>query len=316
MDLAADAVSVDAVRIAEEDGAVDEECVLERVKVAAEAVAGMPYLGAVGSYNRRWYVDAVSLPHDATRRLLAQLFTATSALHTMALDATARDVSLYAMLVAQCARFFEAILACEEAALYAEAEQSLLRRVALGGAALAPQARAASRTRLRALVDSVALVAREAPKTPTICLATKARFALFDLAAAAQTYFRAKEKVLPRLLSKSFRSQRIRTRIEARVLEALSREDGGLKFAALLLCSLSSVEVVREFAGRHFAHDEAGRKAFLCARESLHAQGGLLSIAVTFEEAAKKYATRFSVKRFLDDYSHKLTEEQVLALAS
>eukprot|EP00171_Calliarthron_tuberculosum_P021093 IDg21093t1 len=90
---------VDAARIADADGALDEECVLERVQVAAAAAAGAPYLGSVGAYNKRWYVDAVALPHDAARRVLSALFAATSALHTVALDATSRDVELYARLV-------------------------------------------------------------------------------------------------------------------------------------------------------------------------------------------------------------------------
>ncbi len=312
MDVTTAELRIEAVQIA--DMALDAECVLERAQVASEAVSvsAMPYLGAVGAYNKHWHVDAVSLPHNAIRYILSTLFSATSSLHTLALDATSNDVELYGKYLFHCSRFFTALLACEEAALYEEAETALLRRVDLGGPALSLGARVTTRRALQTHLTDLRAVARDTTHAPALEISSRARAALHDFTAQAQAYFKAKERALPRVLSKRFRGSRGKTKIEGRTLEILAKQEGGLTFAAMLVSSLGSSGVVEEFASRNFARDPLKKDAFVRARESLHV--GFLQIPVVFEAAARKYAGRFSVHLFLKEYGKNLARDEVVAL--
>lgn len=309
MDVPKSDLTVEAALIV--DMTLDAECVLERAQVASAAVSSMPYLGTVGLYNKHWHVDAVALPHNAVRHVLTTLFSTTTSFHALALDVTAKDVALYARYVLHCARFLNAVLDAEEPALYAEAESTLSRRVTRGSGELGPTARAATRRTLREQAAMLRAAASDAESTPALLTAARARSALHQFAATAQVYFKAKEHALPRVISKKFRMSSTKTKIEGKTLDLLERQEGGILFAAMLVCSLGTDEVVEDFASRNFK-DSGKRKQFLQARYSL--RSGFLQIPVVFEAAAKKYSARFSVDQFVKQYGKGRPVDEVLAL--
>lgn len=287
--------AIQAVRIA--DMELDKECTLERSQVVSAAPSRMPYIATFGKYNKRWYVDVVSLPHNAMRYLLSNLFVATTSLHRLALDITSADLDLYMTFLVTAVDFMKALLTAEEHILFVEIDLLLAKRLDIDNHPLNKINRQIARRKMLSALELASEV--HVTYMPTLTIAEHVRSALESFSAVALEYFCEKEKILPRLVSKRFRSSRDKTKAESKLLRELAQHELGYKFAALLVCSLGSKNVIAEFASRNFGKSSE-KKLFLDAVQQIRNE--YLPIPHVMEVSAEKYAQIFSMERFLLHY--------------
>lgn len=295
------------------NGISDPPSILYRARISSHSVSRMPYVGLSGMYNKRWYVDTVALPNDSIRALLSKLFSMLNASVKIALDMSASDFERVRVYLAHFHRYISAVFEAEEKFLYTTFEGAMKRRVEGFNSEhpLYPDCR--KRTK-REVIDAVSsllndqlMLDRVASVTESengrMQLAEKVREQVDGFCSKLLVYFSEKEKVMPKLVFSSIRGDRERNRQERLIIKFFSKLNKGedeFFFAAILAVPLK-VEVVREdFTRRHFGTSGRKRDAFLSAVDNVNNK--LLGVVDLFEDAEKKYKSKFSVEEFLSYY--------------
>jgi hypothetical protein len=282
---------------------LDDECILERSRVVSIAPARMPFVGLKGRYNKRWFVDIVTLPHNAMRKQMSDVFTSLTAMHKMALDLTEDDFQLFFRYLAAMVDFFKACLEGEEVALYPHMHGERKKRGGDGGRVLNAEYRGRLKRELcDALDEAMKYRFTHSPAVETVGSVTAA---LDRFGKKALDYFSEKEHELPKLLAKAIRGSKEKTRFEARLIAFFLTKPKGQQLVVLLVQTLFSADVRVEFIGRHFETDDQK-----CALEKalFETENGLLQIPKAFEDAAQKYERRFSIGTFIEHYGQDREE--------
>lgn len=298
---------IQAAKVA--DMELDYECILERSRVVSIAPARMPFVGLKGKYNKRWFVDIVNLPHNAMRKQMSDLFSSLAAMSKMALDLTEDDFQLFFRYVTVIVDFFKALLEGEEVALYPHIHaDSALRKKGRknepGLECLSSDYRIALKKDLFEHLDEA--LKYRFTHTPSIETLENVQEALDKFSSKALDYFSEKERDLPSLLAKAIRGNKEKTRYESRLLGFLLEKPKGHQLVCILMQTLFSEDVRAEFVERHFATQEQKESLEKALNET---ENGLLTLPDAFQEAAKKYEKRFSVKAFMDHYGQDREED-------
>lgn len=293
---------IQAAKVA--DMELDDECILERARVVSIAPARMPFVGLKGRYNKRWFVDIVTFPHNAVRKQMSELFTSLIGMNKMSLDLTEEDFQLFFRYLAVIVDFFKLILEGEEAALYPFIGGERKKKNEEGIQVLNEDYRIGLKNELFLLLDEA--LKYRFTNSPSMETLNNIGIALDSFAKKTLDYFTEKERNLPRLLQKAIRGSREKTKYEQRLIAFLLEKPKGHQMLAILLQTLFSADVRAEFMTRHFPRDE--QKATLQKALS-ETEAGVLSLPKVFDTAAKKYERRFSIGTFMEHYGQDRDEE-------
>ncbi|CAN8075019.1 unnamed protein product [Agarophyton chilense] len=273
--------------------------VLERAQLVSQAAPRMPYMGVYGRYNKRWYVDIVTLPDNALRCLLAAAFSVVGAARCLALDLSAGDFEMMFAFFAQFGTFTRALLTAERSVLFAEVEHALRKRPDYDTHALHPAQRARTAAQVHTMLDQLQ-DARAQRHMSSVRAVHSMQTALEALCSTLLQYFSVKESVLPRILFRSFRGAKEKNRMEARLIHCLQQETGRQFYmSALLTLPLNTEQVRADFEQRHFSKRGQAQQY----RDAVHAvRSALMAIPTQFESAGREYEQRFSLQTFVDKY--------------
>lgn len=287
---------LDALEIADTALILDKECILERCSLVSSAPAHMPYIAFHGKYNKRWYVDVVSLPQNSIRLFISKLFEILSATHRLALDMTADDFRKLFAFIAEFDRYLRVLLDAEDKILYPEVESALKKRSDFHSHRLNPSLRLATKKKLYSLLD--AFTDPTLKTTPSVTVATRLQETLDLLWTELLDYFTCKEAELPRILAKSTRAPKEKNRLESRLIKYFEDINHEFHYTAILTAPLRNDDVRIDFEERHFSKSK--REQYRDAAK--HLDDTLFSIPNSFTAAASKYEARFSMKLFLENY--------------
>lgn len=294
----------------------DDEGVLERSRVVGSAEARMPYVGLSGKYNKRWYVDAVTLPHNSMRMLLSKLFAMVTTVNRLALDMSTEDFTKLFAFISQLYRYIRTLLEAEEKILYPVVESGLRR---IDGFSIThplhPLTRAANKERMVSLL--VALMDEGKSnnndtnksgddKVNNIQKAAAIQKKLDKFTSELLDYFATKEKLLPPIVAKSMRGMRERNRMERLLIKFFAELGEEYYYSAMLAIPLQMKEVRDDFISRHFKNTKK-KELFHVAVRTI--EESLFGVANAFERASKKYESRFSMQEFLSHYGHVEIED-------
>lgn len=277
--------------------ALPTEVVLERARLVSEAPARMPYIGIYGKYNKRWYVDIVTLPDNALRCLVSAAFELIGAAHRLALDMTVSDFDQLFAFLTEFAHFVRVILEAEEKVLYPEVDHALKKRADFSTFALHPSSRAAKRAHVEALLKQ--LTDEQLEHMASVSVIRLLQQTMDSLSTQLLDYFNIKESTLPRLVFRSFRGAKEKNRMEARLIRFFEEANNEYYYSALLTIPLNNEQVRADFEDRHFGK-QSRREAYRHAVKAV--DGTLLAVPRRFEQAARLYEQRFSVKTFVEKY--------------
>lgn len=293
---------IQAAKVADMD--LDDECILERSRVVSIAPARMPFVGLKGRYNKRWFVDIVTLPHNAVRKQMSELFTSLIGMNKMSLDLTEDDFQLFFRYLAVVVEFFKVILEGEEAALYPHVGGERKKRGEDGIRVLNGDYRFGLKKELFGLLDEA--LKYRFTHSPSIETLNNIGTALDAFSKKTLDYFTEKETSLPKILAKAIRGSREKTKYEQRLITFILEKPKGHLMVAILLQTLFSTEVRAEFISRNFPRDEQKATLYKALSE---AESGILSLPAVFDMAAKKYERRFSIGTFMEHYGQDRDEE-------
>lgn len=299
------------------DMSLDDEGVLERSRVVSSAQARMPYIGMSGKYNKRWYVDVVTLPHNSVRMLLSKLFSMVTAVNRLALDMTKEDFEKLFAYLSQLYRYVSTLLEAEEKILYPNVESGLRHTEGFSEEhALHPVVRKANKKGILALLSHLVgnndgntdnvLAKITATTKGNIELATYVQQEVDKFTENLMTYFSVKEKILPRLVATSIRGMRERNRMERLLIKFFADLGEEFHYAAMLAIPLQMKEVRDDFINRHFKNAKR-KELFHTAAQDV--EESLFGVAKAFDQASKKYESRFSMQEFLSHYGHYEIED-------
>lgn len=286
---------------------LDTTDILNRSRLVTTSMARMPYIGLRGKYNRRWYVDAVTLPHNSVRTLLSKLFAIVTTVKRLALDMTESDFQKLFAFSKQFQHYVTVLLEADEKILYPTVEGSLRRLPDYNPAyALHPTNRAATVRELKLQMANIQSIEhkRESNVEKVACLQT----CVDAFASQLMEYYNKKERAIPGIVETSVRGSRERTRLERHLLKFFATLGLEFRFAVLLAAPLQTEEVRVQFLNRHFS--TAKKKLFKEAEE--HVDESFFEVAKAFERAADKYEARFSMNEFLTRYGQVEEEEEEL----
>ncbi|KAI0567332.1 hypothetical protein FGB62_3g243 [Gracilaria domingensis] len=287
---------IDAARIAALD-ALPTELVLERARLVSQAPSRMPYIAIYGKYNKRWYVDIVTLPHNALRCLVSNVFELLAAAHRLALDMTESDFQQLFTFLAEFDHFARVVFDAEQKILFPEVEPALKKRTDYNTHALHPNLRATTISVIHALLDK--LTDKSLNETPSLTVIHILQTTMDKLSTTLLDYFAVKETVLPRILFRSYRGAKEKNRMEARLIKFFEEANHQYYYTALLTLPLNNEQVRLDFEERHFAkpnHRQQYRDAVSIVQTTLTA------IPTQFQHAARQYEQRFSMKTFVEKY--------------
>lgn len=290
---------------------LDDECILERARVVSIAPARMPFVGLKGRYNKRWYVDIVTLPHNAIRKQLADVFTSLIAMNKMALDLTEEDFQLFFRYLQVVADFFKAVLDGEEVALYPSLPGADKKKKKEGVRVLHENYRKQLKKKLFDMLEGVMKYQFTNDASMDTLAGIQKELDVF--AKGALDYFVEKEKVFPEMLQKHIRGGKEKTKYEARLIQFLLQKPKGHQNVCLLIQTLFSKDVRTEFFNRHFPEEEQ-RTSLMAALEKT--ESGVCSLTAVFENAATKYEKRFSMGAFMSSYGQDREEAQTKLVGS
>lgn len=293
---------IQAAKVA--DMELDDECILERSRVVSIAPARMPFVGLKGRYNKRWFVDIVTLPHNAVRKQMSELFTSLNGMNKMSLDLLEEDFQLFFRYLTVVVDFFKLILEGEEAALYPFVGGERWKKNDDGNRVLNEDYRIGMKNELFSLLDDV--LKYRFTHSPSLETLNNIGIALDSFAKKTLDYFTEKEDFLPKLLAKAIRGSREKTKYEQRLLTFLLEKPKGHQMVAILLQTLFSADVRAEFISRHFPREEQKTTLLKALSET---ETGILSLPKVFDAAAKKYERRFSLGTFIEHYGQDRDEE-------
>lgn len=292
------AIEIQAVKVA--DMELDDECIIERSMVVSRAPERMPFVGLKGRYNKRWYVDIIAFPDNSVRRQMSDLFTTFTAMYKMSLDLTESDFELfYKYLAAQC-DFYKALIEAEEVALYSHIHGEIsLRRLVRDSQiqVLNSDFRLAIKKEIFGHLNDA--LQHRYTLLPAMQMLGEIRNSIDLFAKKVLDYFADKERNLPKLLSRSLRGSKEKTRYEARLISYLLGKPQGYLHVVLLLQTLTNQDVREEFMQRHFPKQEQ-RSSFENAATIVHED--ILKIPASIQLSAQRYEKRFSMRVFMKHY--------------
>lgn len=289
-------IEIDAGRIADMD--LDRECILERSRLVSVAPARMPFIGFFGKYNKRWYVDIVSLPHNSIRTLISEVFAMLGAIHVLALDMTKEDFKKAFFFLGEFVDYTKAILDAEEKIIFPEVESSLKKQVEnYANHALHPSNRAEKKKNIARQLSAV--TAQELGSQPSVTISRNLQKTLDEVSRQLLDYFSIKERELPRCFARSIRGSRDKNRLEGCLIDYFGSMKREHYYTALLTMHLQNADVILDFEHRHFPKERGCAKYRKAAR---NVKECLTGIPRAFEQAASKYEGRFSVGQFLEHY--------------
>lgn len=276
---------------------LDNADIMNRSRLVTTSPARMPYIGLRGKYNRHWYVDAVTLPHNSIRILLSRLFSIITIVQRLALDMTRDDFAKVFAYIHQFDHYIRVLFEAEEKILYPSVASGL-RRVEkyASNHPLHPAARAVMKQGLGTRL--IKLHEIQPMDISNIEKASLLQKAVDEFASTLLDYYSAKEKLLPRIVETSVRGSRERTRMERHLIKFFANLDLEFRFSVLLTVPLKTEEVRKEFINRHFS--TAKRKLFNEAEAEV--EKSFFSVPKEFEKAAAKYESKFSMDEFLSHY--------------
>lgn len=288
-------IEIEARKVSEMD--LDRECILERSRLVSEAPARMPYIGFFGKYNKRWYVDIVSLPHNSIRTFISEVFSTLTSVHRLALDMTDADFQKLFYFLEEFQKYTQTVLEAEEKILYPEVDGALKKRLEDPNHALHPKTRAERKRQISELLLS--LTDNELRAKRSVTIASTLQRNMDELSRKLLDYFSAKEAELPKVLfGRAVRGSKEKNRMEKRLIKLFAEHKVEFHYTALLALPLHSEDVRADFEDRHFTKSE--RTQFRDAVKQV--QQSLFAIPRAFEDAARGYEARFSMAAFLEHY--------------
>lgn len=293
---------IQAAKVADMD--LDDECILERSRVVSIAPARMPFVGLKGRYNKRWFVDIVTLPHNAIRKQMSELFTSLIAMNKMSLDLLEEDFQLFFRYLAVIVEFFKVILDAEEVSLFPHIGGERKRRGEEPTKVLNEDYRVVLKAKLFASLDEA--LKYRFTNCSSMDTLKGVGVALDGFAKRALDYFTEKEASLPKILAKAIRGSREKTKFEGRLLAFILEKPKGHQTVAILLQTLFSVEVRADFMSRNFPKEEQRKTLERALHET---ENGILGLPSVFVEGAKRYEGRFSIGTFMEHYGQDRDDE-------
>ncbi|CDF38589.1 unnamed protein product [Chondrus crispus] len=287
--------TIEAARVSQMD--LDRECILERSRLVSIAPARMPYIGFHGKYNKRWYVDIVSLPHNSVRTLISEVFGLLTSVHRLALDMTRADFDNLFLFLAEFQAYTAALLAAEDRLVYPEVEAALRKRPDYAAHVLHPTHRAERKNDIARLL--AALTDPTLHYLQAVAVANTLQATVDELSRQLLDYFSAQEAVLPRIFAHSMRGSREKNKMEAKLIKYFADAGHEFYYTALLALPLHSQEVRADFEERHFAKPARAHQFRTAVKR---VQDSLIAIPRAFDAAASDYETKFSMAAFLENY--------------
>jgi hypothetical protein len=306
-------LEVEAVKVTKME--LDFELILERSRVVSIAPARMPMLGLKGRYNKRWFVDIVTLPHNSIRRQLNDVYTSLVSMHKMALDLTESDFQLFYGYLSNVFEFFVAIFQGEEEALYEHirTDSGLKTKLVRGDEIklLDPEYRA--QLKKETLIHLEECMKYRYVVVPSLEALAHVQASIDAFARKALDYFAEKEAIFPKFLAKSIRGSKEKTRYEARLIAFLLMKPRGNRFVAMLAQVLVSPEVRSDFSERHFPKPEQ-KSSFDESVIEMEAEVNAISKAI--ESAAQTYEKCFSIGAFMEHYGKDRDQDATTEIIS
>lgn len=276
----------------------EDSDILERSRIVSSATLRMPYIGIQGRYNKRWYVDIVTLPHNSVRRILSHLFTMTSAVQRLALDMTPSDFAKLFAFVSQVQLYVRILLEAEEKILYPVVDRKLRKLQDFSpDHPLYPDKRRLTKRRIEDLLSKINT--SNDVLTPTTNTAAGIQFKVDKFASCILDYYVHKERVLPKLIATSIAGSRLRTKLEHKLIRFFAQLGDEFYYTALLAAPLRSDEVRQEFVRTHFP---GSKKKVSFQSYVRDVEDVFFGVSTAFERALRKYESRFSIDEFLSMY--------------
>lgn len=301
---------------------LNEEAVMKRMHVVSISQSSRPYLGVNSMYNKQWYVDIVTLPHNSIRMLLSKLYSVMNAARQLSIDMTRADYEKFYAFASQVRRYIQVFLEAEEKILYPCVEKkfptqierfsethmlSRVTRQVKKSNLLATLNRAIEYIYNRASVDkqiSAPAMTTSMFETTVTLEDDESRKAFSDFvqqmidqfSSGLLEYFAMKESCIPKILKKSIRGARERNRAERRLMKFFKDLGDEYYYSAILAMPLQMLNVREDFMRRHFRASRR-RNAFLDSVAQV--ERTLLGTAEGFEKAAEEYQNRFSLAEYV-----------------
>lgn len=279
----------------------------------------MPAVGFYGGrYGEKWYVDMVSLSHNAIRRQLFDAFTIANALGKMTLDVEEADLARVYAWLGTLHSFVFAVLDAQDRLLYPLVDANLRKAKKNDGAPmdlpemLSVTGRKEARVQILELLET-ARKTRDVATGQAPAKIVALRYALDQFGANVLDYFAAVEKVVPKLLKKTLKhGEKDKEKMEKKLFESLLQSNHGAVLATLLLQCIESRSKRADFVSRCIRKekDRAAFKAHVKRVESTHMQ-----LARTFDDVANRYQRKFNVNTFLERYDENADEQAPMTLA-
>lgn len=292
------------------DKSFDNSDVLERSRIASSSTSRMPYIETQGRYNKQWYVDIVTLPHNSVRRILSHLFTTTSAVQRLALDMTPNDFAKLFAFVSQVHLYIRILFEAEEKILYPVVDRKLRKLSSYSPEhPLHPNKRRLTKQRVEDLLSKI-------NTSNNVLAPTKETAALIQnkvdkFASTILDYYVHKERALPKLIATSVIGSRLRAKLEHKLIQFFAQLGDEFYYTALLIAPLRSDEVRQEFIKTHFP----GEKKKVSFQSSVRdVEDVFFGVTAAFERAASKYESRFSIGEFLSIYGTEVDVGEELGL--
>lgn len=300
---------------------LDEEAVMMRIRVVSSSQLSRPYLGENSMYNKQWYMDIVTLPHNSIRMLLSKLYSVVNAARQLSIDMTRADYEKFYAFASQVRRYIQVLLEAEEKILYPCVEKkfptqierfsdthmlSRVARQAKKSHILATLTRCIEYIHDRSSIDkqiSAPAVTSSMFETMVTLEDDENRKAFSDyvqrmidrFSPGLLEYFAMKERCIPKILKNSIRGVRERNRAERRLIKFFKDLGDEFYYSAILAMPLQMLEVREDFMRKHFRASQR-RNAFLDSVSQV--EKTLLGTAEGFEKAAEEYQTRFSFAEY------------------
>lgn len=290
--------SIEAGNVASMD--LDRECILERSRLVTGAPPRMPFVGFYGRYNKRWYVDIVTLPHNAIRTLITSGFDLLISVYRLSLDMTDKDFKLLFKYLLEFVDFTKVILESEEKVLYPEIEKELKKRKDYEDLLVNMNNRKQRKQEIIRLLCS--LIDDRMMNQASVIIAITLQEKLDEISLQMFDYFKNKENILPKLFIKSTRGMKEKTRMENKLIRYLSQITSSLDrqydYMAYLVLPLHTDQVRIDFEERHFNKNQRNHFANSVQRVRYE----IMNIPKAFQDAASNYESRFSMAAFLQHY--------------
>lgn len=292
---------------------------MDRAKAVIQSSPRMPAVGLYGGrYGEKWYVDMVSLSHNAIRRQLFDAFTIANALGKMTLDIQEADLARVYAWLGTLHTFVAAILDAQDRLLYPLVDANIKKAKKSDGTPtslpelLSVRGRKEAKLQILELLEA-ARKTRDVATGETPAKIVALRYALDQFGANVLDYFASVEKVVPKVLKKVLKhGQKDKDRMEKKLFESLLQSNHGAMLAALLLQCIESRAKRAEFVARCIRKekDRVAFRAHVKRVEATHMQ-----LARTFDEVADKYQRKFNVTTFLERYDENADEQAQMTLA-